>query len=147
MRNWFKNWMTKKGYNTHLELRIDWSELDLYGHVNNVSFFKYIQAARVNFWEKTGIQTLYELNNIGSLLASCKCEFKKPLHYPGQVKIISKIEYIKNTSFSILHQILDENNQIAAEAIDVMVLYDYTHQIKAKFPEDLKFKIENNQLF
>jgi acyl-CoA thioester hydrolase len=26
-----------------LQLRLDWSELDYFGHVNNVSFFKYIR--------------------------------------------------------------------------------------------------------
>lgn len=36
-------------YNTSLELRIDWSEMDLFGHVNNVAFFKYVQASRVNY--------------------------------------------------------------------------------------------------
>jgi acyl-CoA thioester hydrolase len=66
------------------------------------------------------------------------------LHYPGQVKIASQIEYINNTSFSILHHIFNENDELAAEAADVMVLYDYTKKIKAKFPEDLKSKIENH---
>jgi len=33
-----------------LPIRIDWSEMDLFGHVNNVMYFKYIQASRVNYW-------------------------------------------------------------------------------------------------
>ena len=34
-----------------LHLRIDWSEMDVFGHVNNVMFMKYVQAARVHYWE------------------------------------------------------------------------------------------------
>lgn len=36
---------------TELNLRIDWSELDLFGHVNNVMYAKYMQASRVHFME------------------------------------------------------------------------------------------------
>ena len=38
-----------------LELRIDWSELDLLGHVNNVSIVKYCQAARIIFVTAVGL--------------------------------------------------------------------------------------------
>jgi hypothetical protein len=41
-----------------LELRIDWSEIDLFGHVNNLAILKYIQAARVNYLEKIGLMQL-----------------------------------------------------------------------------------------
>ncbi len=30
-------------------IRIDWSELDLFGHVNNVTFFKYIKQLVCNY--------------------------------------------------------------------------------------------------
>ncbi len=38
-----------------LRLRIDWSEIDLFGHVNNVATLKYVQAARVNCLEALGL--------------------------------------------------------------------------------------------
>jgi acyl-CoA thioester hydrolase len=132
--------MEKKFNQISLKLRIDWSEIDLYGHVNNVSFFKYIQSARVNFWEKTGIYALYGKEKMGPLLVSSKCEFRKPLHYPGNITIQSKMEYIKNTSFCITHQIFDEKEIVVADAADVMVLFDYSKQCKINFPEDLKMR-------
>ncbi|MCE3258723.1 MAG: hypothetical protein K0S12_364, partial [Bacteroidetes bacterium] len=36
-------------YKTEIKIQLDWSEMDLFGHVNNVAYFKYIQAARVNY--------------------------------------------------------------------------------------------------
>ena len=38
-------------YATKLDLRIDWSEIDSFGHINNIAIMKYIQAARVNYLE------------------------------------------------------------------------------------------------
>lgn len=134
--------MTEKEFHTKLELRIDWSELDYLGHVNNVSFFKYIQASRVNYWEKIGLTKSFLEKKIGPLLASCKCDFKKPLFYPGQLSIYARIDFIKNTSFSICHKLVNDKDEIVAEAQDIVVLFDFNKNEKVIFPDDLKEKIE-----
>jgi len=136
-------------YQIKLELRIDWSELDYFGHVNNVSFFKYIQAARVNYWEIIGLSQSHSESNIGPMLASCKCDFKQPLFYPGQITVLTRVEFIKNTSFSFHHIILNSKGETAAEAQDVMVMFDFNKNEKTAFPEALKVKIEKleNKVF
>ncbi len=121
-----------------LKLRIDWSELDLFGHVNNVAIMKYIQASRVNFWDNTGISQLYKERNIGLMLASTSCKFKQPLFYPGNIRILAKINFIKNTSFSFHHTIYNDNGNIAAEADDVMVMYDFSKNEKVVIPDKIR---------
>ncbi|MGZ5243762.1 MAG: acyl-CoA thioesterase [Bacteroidia bacterium] len=127
-----------------LELRIDRSEMDMFGHVNNVSFFKYIQAARVNYWETIGLDKLHKEQNIAPILASVNMNFKKPLHYPGHISIITKMAYIRNTSFSFHHQILNHLGEIAAEATDVMVLVDQSTNGKVTFPTEIKMAVEKS---
>jgi acyl-CoA thioester hydrolase len=134
--------MSEINFPVKLELRIDWSELDYFGHVNNVSFFKYIQASRVNYWDQIGLTQSHLETKIGPMLASCKCDFKLPLFFPGQVQIFSRVDYIKNTSFSICHKILNHKGEIAAKAVDIMVMYDFNKNEKVPFPQALKDKIE-----
>jgi acyl-CoA thioester hydrolase len=134
--------MKEKDFPVELKLRIDWSELDYFGHVNNVSFFKYIQASRVNYWDNIGLTKSHRKTNIGPMLASCKCDFKQPLFYPGEIIIHSRVDLIKNTSFSICHRILNDKGQIAAEAQDIMVMFDFNKNEKIIFPKELKEKIE-----
>lgn len=131
-----------EGYNTKLELRIDWSEMDLFGHVNNVSFFKYVQASRVNYWEKIGLPTYTPNTETGPMLASTSCQFRKPLYYPGSVTIFSRIGFVKTTSFSIQHLLVNQNNEIAAEAEDIVVYYDFTKNEKARIPDLFRDKIK-----
>ncbi|MEN9522304.1 MAG: hypothetical protein RL065_681 [Bacteroidota bacterium] len=125
-----------------IALRIDWSEMDLFGHVNNVMYFKYIQASRVNYWEQTGIGKDFNSTGIAPILASTKCDFKKPLHYPGSLTIKVRMEFIKTTSFGFEHQLLNENGEIVAIAHDVMVMYDFNKNEKIIFPIELKTEIE-----
>ncbi len=129
-------------FTTKLALRIDWSEMDLFGHVNNVAFMKYIQAARVNYWEKAGIIQMYAETKKGPMLASTGCTFLKPLHYPGNIIIQTTLEFIKTTSFGLHHQILNEKNEICAEAHDVVVFFDFNLNTKMEIPAVIRAAIE-----
>lgn len=125
-----------------LTLRIDWSELDYFGHVNNVSFFKYIQSARVHYWDQIGLTESHRRTNIGPMLASCKCTFRSPLYYPGEVCIHTHARFIGNTSFGFEHRLMDGAGVVAAEAEDVMVMYDFNQGKKVPFPADMRTLIE-----
>ena len=126
-----------------LEIRIDWSELDLFGHVNNVMFMKYVQAARVNYWERTGIYREFLETKKGPMLASVNCDFRRPLFFPGSVRILTRMEFIKNTSFGFHHRLFDDKSEMAAEAHDIMVSFDFNKNEKIPFPQELRKAIED----
>lgn len=126
-----------------LELRIDWSDLDLFGHVNNVAFFKYIQAARVGFCEQIGLTSLNDKTRPGFIIAATNCVFKKTLHFPGTVTVQTTVAWIKNTSFQINHILTDKNGEVAAEAHDVLVVFDYETNQPVLVSEELRKIMEN----
>lgn len=113
-----------------LKLRIDWSELDLFAHVNNVMYAKYIQAARVNFMEKVGIMKTYREQKIGFMVAATSILFYKPLFYPGNITIKTTVKETKNTSFILEHDIYNEENELCARGEDVIVYFDFNKQEK-----------------
>ena len=119
-------------YKIKLELRIDWSEMDLFDHLNNLAILKYIQAARINYLEAIGLMQSQAETKIGPILASTSCQFRKPLFYPGKVIVFSKVDIIKNTSFRFQHDIMNDREKIIAEAQDIIVLYDFNKYIWAK---------------
>ena len=126
-----------------LELRIDWSELDVLGHVNNLEIMKYVQAARVNHLEKVGISQTHAEQYVGAILASIHTLFLKPLFYPGNVTVFSRVEYIKTSSFKIHYEIYNDKNELAAEAQDILVYYDFDKKHKLAIPPDLRKKFED----
>jgi acyl-CoA thioester hydrolase len=121
-----------------LELRIDWSELDLFGHVNNVSIMKYFQAARVLYLEKIGLMQSQAETKIGPILASATCQFRKPLHYPGRVVVHCRVDLVKSSSFRIAHRLVDDSGDLAAEAQDIIVLYDFNQGTKTAITGSLR---------
>ena len=130
--------MTQSDFKLSLKLRIDWSEMDTYQHVNNVNFMKYMQSARVQFWEVTGLSKLYEETKKGPMLVSTKCDFKNPLFFPGNVLIKTKVSFIKNTSFGLYHQLYNDDNVLCAEGHDVAVCFDFSIDKTFTIPDHLR---------
>jgi acyl-CoA thioester hydrolase len=129
-------------YPVKLQLRLDWSEMDLFGHINNVSYFKYVQASRVNYWEQMGLTRLQAQMKIGPMLASTSCQFKKPLFYPGDITVEASVVFMKTSSFGIRHRILDNSGEVAATADDIIVMFDFATHKTIEIPEELRKKAE-----
>ncbi len=128
-------------YKLSLELRIDWGDLDMYEHVNNVAYMKYLQSGRVNFWEASGIHEFYRNSNKGTMLVSTKCDFKKSLHYPGNAIIKTRLDFLGNKSFGLKHVILNKDGELCAEGKDVVVCYDFEKHETFAVPEWMRSKI------
>lgn len=127
---------------TILEIRIDWGDMDLYGHINNVAFMKYIQTGRIAFWESLGLASkplpesegAGEETGFGFVLASTHCDFKANLFYPGTVKIKTELEKVGNTSITLIHTLWNDAGEIAAHGKDVLVTFDYIDRKKIAVP-------------
>ena len=126
-----------------LPIRLDWSEMDMFGHINNVAYFKFIQSSRVNCWEVSKLAGSFSTTKIGPILLSTACQFMKPLYYPGDIVVVARIEFIKNTSFGIHHHILNAQGHVAAEAHDVIVMFDFNKNEKVPVPEEFRKLVED----
>lgn len=125
-----------------MTIRIDWSELDLFGHVNNLAFLKYVQASRVNYWDHIGLSDYYTNYRQGPLLVSTTCNYKKSLFFPGNVTVKARFSFIKNSSFGIQHRLFNDQQELVAEAEDVIVMFDFKANQKMAFPADIRLKVE-----
>lgn len=125
-----------------MEIRIDWSEIDLLGHINNLAIMKYIQTARIDFLEKLSMLPLSSETGLGPVLASTNCQFKKQLFYPGMVQVCSRIDQIKNTSFQMHHIVQDDTGDAVAEAHDVIVMFNFNKNAKQAIPDIYRERID-----
>ncbi|MFA6260147.1 MAG: acyl-CoA thioesterase [Bacteroidia bacterium] len=132
----------KKTYPLSLTLRIDWSEMDEFSHINNLMFMKYIQSARVNYWQQIGLYQYFKEHRIGPMQILVNCRLIQPLFFPGEVTIKTRTVYIKNTSFSFEHALFNEQQELVAEGTDVMVMYDFNRNEKVTFPAGFREAIE-----
>ncbi len=126
-------------YPVIIEIPVAWGEMDSFGHVNNVAYFRYIESARVAYLYKVKIFDLKEKTGIGPILGSTHCRFKVPLKYPDTILVGSRVTKIGTDRFTMEHRIVSKAlSKTAAEGDDTLIIYDYPNCRKAPIPEGIR---------
>lgn len=101
-------------------LLVRWSDLDSYGHVNNVKYYDYVQEARVAMVEASKIWAPEQL----LMIVRQDVDYRRPLDFrstPYEVRTV--VTDLGNRSFTLAAQILDPlDGTVFATAHTVVVL-------------------------
>ncbi|HEX6937112.1 MAG TPA: thioesterase family protein [Actinomycetes bacterium] len=101
-----------------------WSDMDAYGHVNNVVYLTYLEEARVDMLFSLGSEMGSRALSEGVLVAHHEIDYTRPLVYhPRGVDIEMWVGNIKGASFEIRYEVRDETT-VFARAASVLVPYD-----------------------
>ncbi|MFT5095815.1 MAG: acyl-CoA thioester hydrolase [Porticoccaceae bacterium] len=112
-----------------IELPVQWGDQDSLGHVNNVVFFRWWESSRIAYAEQIDLLGKDRSGRFGTVLASMTCDFRKQLVYPDIVLIGARIGRVGNSSIHIEHCLVSKKlNAVAAEAVSVMVSFDFEKQ-------------------
>ena len=108
----------------HCTLR--WSDMDAFGHVNNTTFFTYLEEARVDLLFVTaGEETARERLSSGIVVARHEIDYTAPLVFrPQPVPIDIWVATLGNSSFTLQYEMLDDGGPVYARASTVLVPYD-----------------------
>ena len=71
----------------HVErIVIRWGDMDAMGHVNNTVYFRYMEQARIAWFEAL-VPQAEQWGDIGIVIVNASCNFRRPLNYPGTVEV------------------------------------------------------------
>lgn len=117
-------------------------ESDALGHINSVSFFIYIEEARVKFLTDSNI-----VNDVNEewpfILASSKCDYKKQVYINEKLKVRTVVSHIGNTSFSLKHLIYrDDSEELLAVGESIIVYYDFNKESNIPIKNKLQNKLK-----
>ena len=120
--------------------RIDWSDLDLLGHVNNIAFSRYFQAARVEYCGHVGME-VYQGMKTGPILAASRVQFTAQLYFPGNVRILTRCKKAGSTSIVMEHALYRDDGTLCAVSEDVVVRFDFAAKTKIPLGDAIREKI------
>ena len=68
----------------HVErIAIRWGDMDAMGHVNNTVYFRYMEQARIAWFES--LPRAEAWGEISIVIVNASCNFRRPINYPGTV--------------------------------------------------------------
>lgn len=150
-----KNWLMlsagREGFLAEPERRgvdghaIQWGDMDLMGHVNNVIYNRFAESGRVNWTRKLAQftdpkyeQEWYDLmtpKGTGLILASIRTDFKFPMTFPDRItvlhKLVTKPDYSSDRFYLDVVVYSEQQRRPAAKCFEDIVVYDYKAAKKA----------------
>ena len=104
------------------------SDCDPMGHVNNAAYSTYLEQARIAVLG--GLEPF--------ILARVEIDFRAELRPGEEVEIRSRCSRIGTKSFDLQHELRAGDGRLVAEAVSVLVAYDYEHGESVPLSDELK---------
>lgn len=122
---------------------VAWGDMDAFGHVNNVQYYRYMESARIRYLDALNIFN----QNVVTVVASSQCKYLSPVVYPDQLKVATRVEELRNSAFRMSYILWSEaQNKIVATGDAVVVCVDNKTMQKTAIPESIKEQIKKFEL-
>ena len=134
----------------YTELKVRYEETDAMSVVYYGKYFVFFEVARTEYLKNIGYNyTDIEKEGFYFVVAESNCKYFNPARYDDDLKIFTKVEYIKNSSFHFVYDIVKtaENETVPdvkiASGSTVLVCVDNTDFKPRRIPEYLRKAIQD----
>lgn len=116
-----------------LPIELRFSDLDLYGHVNSVVYFTYLETARVklfhDFFHDMTAQHIY------TLVAHAECDYRLPILFGDSLIVSVTVARVGTSSFDLDYRLHDGGEKTYATARTTMVCFDNIRKTTIPVPD------------
>ena len=118
---------------------VAWGEMDAFQHVNNVVFARWMESARVAYFDRVGLMRRTRAERVGPVLGQVRIDFLRPVTYPDTVRVDVSARAVGRTSFTMAYRVWSTaQGAEVARGEDVVVLFDFDAGRKRPIDEALR---------
>lgn len=126
-----------------IELPVQWSDQDAFGHANNAVYFRWFESARIAYLDHVKLGDRMSHDGVGPILAHIECNYRKQVKYPDTIRVGARVIRIGRSSIGIEHKLWSkEHGGIAADGKSTIVVFDYDANKPRAVPDWLREAIE-----
>ena len=129
--------MTEARRLVHVEnIAIRWGDMDAMGHVNNTVYFRYMEQARIG-WFDSLMPRQEAWKSTGIVIVNASCNFRKPINYPGTVAVRVYSGAPGGSSVPTFYE-LSVDDELYADGAAVVVFIDMQSQKPVRIPDRIR---------
>ena len=117
-------------------IEIRWGDMDAMGHVNNTVYFRYMEQARIGWFESL-VPRGEAWRSMGIVIVNASCNFKKPINYPGTVEVKVFVGEPGGSSLATYYELHVENH-LYADGAATVVFVDAQKQKPLRIPDHVR---------
>ena len=107
-----------------IKQQVYWGEMDAFNHINNVTYFRYFETGRVEFFNQSNLWQLYFDENIRIVVGKLECNYVREIKHPAEIEISVAIKKVGNSSLTVHHKVTNSQNEVCAHGEGIIVATD-----------------------
>jgi acyl-CoA thioester hydrolase len=120
---------------------VRWGDMDSFGHVNNVQYFRYLEGARVAYSREV-VGSYLQAQGESVILADQRCSFLRQLTWPDELDVYTRTARVGRSSIHLVQIICRAGKtDIVASGEGVMVWFDFDAQQPVPVPDALRQRV------
>jgi acyl-CoA thioester hydrolase len=136
----------RSDYAHHSQITTRWMDNDIYGHVNNVTYYSYFDTAVNRYLIEAGVLDIHAGEVIG-LVIETHCNYFAPLAFPKNVEAGIRVAHIGKSSVRYEIGLFDEGQtQSAASGHFVHVYVDRETRRPTALPDNFVKALQRLQV-
>lgn len=88
-----------------VDIPVRWGDLDAFNHVNNTLFLRYVEEARIRYFDQLGDGWLTE--DSGPVIVNINCNFRREIRYPATVRVSTTARQASDKRLVMSHRLVD----------------------------------------
>ncbi len=133
---------TRADYRVFYPITTRWSDNDIYGHVNNVTYYSYFDTAANRYLIEEGALNIEDGRIVGYVVNS-GCQYHAPVTYPEDIEAGVRVDRLGNSSVQYGIAIFKAGEQqAAAHGHFVHVFVDRAANRPVPIPVNLREALE-----
>jgi acyl-CoA thioester hydrolase len=130
----------------HVErIPIRWGDMDAMGHVNNTVYFRYMEQARIGWFEALAPEG-EAWRSTGIVIANASCNFRRPMGYPGTVEVRLSLGPLGASSVPTFYEMrIDADPVPYADGAAVVVFIDMQKQKAIRIPDAFRVLLSRQE--
>ena len=127
-------------FETHIAVR--WGDMDAMGHVNNATYFRYMETARIDWFRSIGC--VPDAQGEGPVIVNAFCNFYRQLEFPGDLRVRMYASDPARTTFETWATIerADDPGAICAAGGATTIWVDFPNQKAMPLPDWVRRLVE-----
>lgn len=120
---------------------VAWGEMDAYGHVNNAVFLRWLETARIEWFDVVGFPKV--LGKVGPVLRTVGVEYLLPVEHPDDIEVTVWPTKLGTSSVTLSYEVRSKRKDaLVATGLTVVVLIDFVAGKSLPLPADARARID-----
>jgi acyl-CoA thioester hydrolase len=135
----------KEQFDFNIEIKVRFSETDMFGHLNNTVPFTYFEEARIEFFKSKGFMQDWVRPDHETIpvVADLQCDFLKQVFFDQTIRIFVSANKVGSSSVDLHYMGMDERDRVCFTGRGTMVQISKETGKGVPWTEEMKSKLTN----